>query len=321
MCTRQRTAGLAGGALPRPIWRRPGEYAGLARIRVLFGGHVRRLDRRSHLCAALNVWHYTPVEDETGQDRHSPFVKGLERGLSVIRVFSAQHDALTVADVARLTGFTRATARRSLLTLQRLGYVAGDGRQFRLTARVLDLGYAYLSSGQISEIAEPEMVALSELTTESVSAAVLDGLEVVYIARAPTKRLLGVTLSVGSRRPAPPTSMGRVLLADKPEEELRALFADAELVRHTKRTIVNLDELLTELAAVRRRGWALVDQEIEEGVRSIAAPIRDHNNRVVAAMNVVTNSGRVTIKQLTEEFLPALQDATAAVSDRLRARR
>ena len=188
--------------------------------------------------------------------------------MAVIQVFSRERPALTLSDVARHTGITRATARRILLTLEQLGHVRSDGRLFSLTPRVLNLGWAYLSSLNLWEIAQPLMEQLVEETGESCSAATLDLPDVVYVARVPTRRIMTVSLGVGTRLPVHATSMGHVLLADLPEEELDAFLATAELERFTEATITDHDRLRTRVAEVRRRGWALVDQELETGLRS-----------------------------------------------------
>lgn len=247
-------------------------------------------------------------------ERDADFVQSLQRGLSVLRVFDAEHARLTLSDVARLTGLTRATARRLLLTFERLGYMRTDSRHFELTPSVLDLGYAYLSSVQLPQVAQPFMESLSEQVHESVSASVLDGFEIVYVARVPTKRIMAISLSLGSRLPAASTSMGRVLLAGLCDEELDHFLATAPLVARTHRTIVDPDRLRGVIEEVRRQGWALVDEELEDGVRSVAAPVRDRAGRTVAAINVSTHAGRVGLRELRSDFLPALLDAAAGVS-------
>ena len=253
--------------------------------------------------------------------RRSPdFVQSLERGLAVIGAFDATHPRLTLADAAKRTGLTRATARRSLHTLQSLGYVAcNDGKWFELTPKVLDLGYSYLASLQVGDIAQPFMEALSERVDESVSAAVLDGTEIVYVARVPTKRIMRIALGLGSRLPALTTSMGRVLVADLPEAERRTLV-EADAVAPSRATPGprrSVDDMLELLSGVRQTGYALVDQELEQGLRSIAAPLRDRNGRTIAAMNVSTTVSRVTKERLLGQFLPALLESAAAISAQL----
>jgi IclR family transcriptional regulator, pca regulon regulatory protein len=235
----------------------------------------------------------------------------------VLRCFSAEHPALTLSEVARLTGLTRATARRLLLTFERLGYMRNDGRLFELTPLVLDLGYAYISSCKLPDLVQPDMEALSERCNESVSASVLDGDEIVYIARVPTKRIMTIALSLGSRLPAASTSMGRVLLADLPEDELRARLQAMTLTKRTERTEVDPDRLVAVIGKVRSQGWAMVDQELEDGVRSVAAPLRDRSGRAIAAINVSTHAGRVSLDELRGPILHALLEAVSAINVRL----
>lgn len=254
----------------------------------------------------------------TRSERH--FIQSLARGLAVLQVFSRQHPAVTLSEAASLTGLTRATARRILLTLQELGYVRAEGRRFLPTPRVLAIGYAYLSSLDLWEGAEPHMAELAERTGESCSAATLDGAEVVYVARVPARRVMAVNLSVGARLPAYPTSLGRVLLAALGPAELDEHLAGVELRALTPRTVTDPARLRGIMQEVRGQGWALVDQELEDGVRSIAAPVRDRAGRVVAAMNVSGHAGRVSVQQLREQFLPLLLAAAKQVSEQVRRR-
>lgn len=249
------------------------------------------------------------------ESERSQFVQSLERGLAVIRAFSGETPALTLSEVARLTGLTRATARRILLTLQSLGYVRSDGRLFSLTPQVLTIAHAYLSSLNLWEIARPAMEELVERTHESSSAATLDRTDIVYVARVPTKqRIMTISLAVGSRLPAHATSMGRVLLAHLSPAEQDEFFDRAELHPLTKRTVTDQGALRAILGGVRERGWALVDQELEEGVRSIAAPLRGSNGTVLAALNVSTHAGRVSLGTVRSEFLPALLETAEHIS-------
>jgi IclR family pca regulon transcriptional regulator len=245
-------------------------------------------------------------------------VQSLERGLAVIRAFDATHSALTLSEVAAATGVTRAAARRFLLTLAELGYVRSDGRYFSLTARVLELGYAYLSSLTLPEVAEPHLEALVAQVNESSSMSVLDGTDIVYVARVPVSRIMHVAISVGTRFPAYATSMGRVLLASLPDGELDKLLAEVKLERLTGRTVESSAALRTELARVRTQGWALVNQELEEGLRAIAAPVRDQTGAAVAAVNVSTHATR-TLESMRRDLLPPLLVATAAIERDLRA--
>lgn len=256
-------------------------------------------------------------EPDAGEARDSTTLQSLERGLAVMELFSREHPSLTLSEAAELAGLTRATARRILLTLERLGYVKRANRHFAPTAKLLSIGYAYLSSLDLWEVAEPYMEDLAEQTGESCSAAILDGTEIVYVARVPAKRIMRVALSVGSRLPAYATSMGRVLLAGLPPEELDVYFRTSTREQLTNRTTVDEAELRAELDNVRCRGWALVDQELEEGVRSVAAPLRNGQGRAVAALNVSSHAGRVKLDTLRDEFLPALLDTASRVSERL----
>jgi IclR family pca regulon transcriptional regulator len=253
----------------------------------------------------------------TDHPRSPDFVQSLERGLAVFSAFSRETPSMTLSEVARASDLTRATARRLLFTLCELGYASTDGKRFTLTPKVLDIGYAYLSSLDLAGIAQAEMEALVEQTHESCSAAVLDGNDVVYVARVPTKRIMAISLGLGSRLPAYAASMGRVLMADLEPDELDRHLASTTWEQLTPNTVTDETVLRAELDKVRCQGWALVDQELEEGVRSIAAPLRDARGRAIAALNVSSHAGRVKLSTLREEFLPALLATATRISDRL----
>ena len=246
------------------------------------------------------------------------FVQSLERGLSVIRAFDEDHSELTLSEVARITALTRAAARRFLHTLVELGYMRTDGRRFALRPKILELGYAYLSSLSLPEMAMPHLEQLVEKVHESSSVSVLDGDEVVYVARVPTKRIMTVAISVGTRFPAFATSMGRVLLAGQSDDWLDGYFASTELRPLTSHTIAEPVRLRRELNNIRSQGWALVDQELEEGLRSLAAPIRDSDNRIVAAVNVSTHASRRTLDGLRTDLLPPLLETARLIEEDLR---
>ncbi len=252
--------------------------------------------------------------------RRTDFVQSLDRGLAVIRCFSSEHPSLTLSEVAERTGLTRAAARRFLLTLQELGYVGSSGRQFSLRPRVLALGYAYLSSFSVAQIAQPHLEDLTEELHESCSVSVLDGDDIVYVARASANRIMTIALTVGTRLPPYPTSMGRVLLAGLPEAELDAHLSRARLRKLTEHTVDDPDQLRAILADVRAKGWAAVDQELEAGVRSIAVPIRDSSGRVVAAINASAHAARVPMRTLEKQFLPRLLDAAEQIDAELASR-
>jgi IclR family pca regulon transcriptional regulator len=251
--------------------------------------------------------------------REPYYVQSLQRGLAVIRAFDAGHPELTLSEVARLCGLTRAAARRFLLTLADLGYVRTDGRLFSLTPRVLELGYAFLSSLTLPEVAEPHLERLVAEVHESSSLCVLDGDDIVYVARVPTARIMTVSISVGTRFPAYATSMGRVLLAGLDGDQLDAYLSRAPLVGLTTRTVTRPEVLRAELAKVRQQGWALVDQELEDGLRSVAAPIRSRTGRVVAAVNLSAHASRTPLEAMRRELLPQLLAACARIDADLRA--
>ncbi|WP_158887752.1 IclR family transcriptional regulator domain-containing protein [Amycolatopsis anabasis] len=252
--------------------------------------------------------------DEVGEGtRGAHHVQSLERGLAVIKAFNAGAPELTLSEVARVTGLTRAAARRFLLTLADLGYVRTDGKHFSLTARVLELGYAFLSSLSLPEVAQPHLERLSAEVHESSSVSVLEGGDIVYIARVAVSRIMTVTINVGTRFPAHATSMGHVLLAGLDADALAAYLAEAELTRLTSHTLTSPAALRAELVKVREQGWAMVDQELEEGLRSVAAPIRDRHGAVVAAVNVSTHASRTTPESVRGEMVPPLLAAAARI--------
>jgi IclR family transcriptional regulator, pca regulon regulatory protein len=254
---------------------------------------------------------------DAGQPPPREFVQGLQRGFAVIKAFAADAPRLTIADVADRTGLTRAVARRYLFTLSELGYVVQNGAQFALTPRVLDLGFTYLSTVDVATVAQPVMETVAERLHESCSVSVLDGTECVYVARVPAKRIMSINLAVGSRLPAHATSMGKVLLAALSPESLNAYFAAATLHQLTRRTICTEPALRKALRDVRERGWAFADQESEDGVRTVAAPLYNRTLTVQAAINVAGHASRVSMKALRNEHLPLLLDAARDISSAL----
>jgi IclR family pca regulon transcriptional regulator len=243
------------------------------------------------------------------------YLQSLARGISVLSVLGeGGTDGLTLSEAAAATGLPRATARRSLLTAVRQGYVATDGHRFRILPRVLELGYARLSQLTLGELAQPHLVTLVSLVHESTSMAVLDGDDVRYVARAAAGRIMSVDIMIGTRFPAYATSMGRVLLADRPPAERESLIGDRQLRALTKYTVTDRTQLLAILDDVARDGYALVDQELEEGLRSIAVPVRDTAGVAVAAVNVSMHAARTSPAQGRSEVLPLLKAAAAAIS-------
>jgi IclR family pca regulon transcriptional regulator len=248
------------------------------------------------------------------------YVQSFARGLSVIRSFSAAAPSQSLTDVAAKTGLDRAGARRILLTLQALGYVAQEGRQFRLTARILDLGYAYLSTTPLWNLAEPVMEDLVREVQESCSISVLEGTEIVYILRVPTSQIMAINLAIGSRLPAWCSSMGRVLLAGLPPEQLAQVIAQSDLTPRTRFTETAPTRLGKIMAQVRADGHAVVNQELEEGLCSIAVPLFDRAGNVIAAMNLSGNANRVSPAQMTRKLLPSLKSAATRINQALRMR-
>jgi len=242
------------------------------------------------------------------------YVQSFARGLEVIRSFSASAPRQTLSDVAAATGLTRAGARRILLTLQTLGYVQADGKHFALTPRILDLGFAYLSSMPIWNRAEPVMEALVAQVHESCSAAVLDATDVVYVLRVPTHKIMRITLGVGSRLPAWCTSLGRLLLGELEPAALQERLAQSQLEAFTRHTITDPAALLARIAQARKQGWCLVNQELEEGLISVAAPIVDRGGRMVAALNISGQANRTSAKVMQESMLPPLLEAARSIS-------
>ncbi|MES2688142.1 MAG: IclR family transcriptional regulator [Pseudomonadota bacterium] len=242
------------------------------------------------------------------------YVQSFARGLEVIRSFSAQSPRQTLSEVAARSGLSRAGARRILLTLQTLGYVSGDGKYFSLTPRILDLGFAYLSSMPIWNLAEPVMEDLVEEVRESCSAAVLDGTDIVYVLRVATHKIMSITLGVGSRLPAYCTSMGRVLLAALPEAQAMACLEASRPEALTRHTVTDIDALRQKLVQTRKQGWCLVNQELEEGLVSMAAPIYDRAGRTVAALNISGQANRTSAKVMQETMLQPLQQAAQTIS-------
>jgi IclR family pca regulon transcriptional regulator len=258
-----------------------------------------------------------PLPSEPAQ-HNGEFVQSLDRGLAVIRAFDADHPELTLSEVARQTGLTRAAARRFLHTLVEIGYMrTGDGGKFALRPKILELGFSYLSSLSLPQLALPHMEQLVECVHESSSMCVLDGNEIVYVARVPTKRIMAVVIAVGTRFPAYVTSMGRVLLAGRSDDWLDGYLSSVELRRLTTHTTTDRAELRAELLRIRAQGWAIVDQELEEGLRSVAAPVRDTTGRVVAAVNVAVNASRRTGAEVTADVVPLLLDTARRIEQDL----
>ena len=251
-------------------------------------------------------------------DGNPDFVLSLARGLRVIESFEGHTEGQSVADVARFAKLSRAAARRSLITLEMLGYVESAGRTYRLKTRILKLGFSYLASNSLPAMAQPTLERITELVHESSSLSVLEGNEIVYIGRSTAKRVMSVGLSVGSRLPAYCTSMGRVLLASLPEPELASYMDRIEVKPLTPKTILDKAVLGGIIRQVRLDGFAVTDEELELGLRSIAVPVKNHQGRVLGAMNIGVHAARVSAAEMIHRFLPILQEHAALLTPLLR---
>jgi IclR family transcriptional regulator, pca regulon regulatory protein len=246
---------------------------------------------------------------ETGPD----FIEALARGLDVLRCFRPGHQVMTLSEIAAATGLARPTVRRILLTLDELGYVRTAERGFALTPRVLELGMAYVNSLSMWDVARPHMQRLVAQTNESTSLAQLDGSDIVYVARVAVPKIVTLSVVIGTRFPAPATSMGKILLAALSRTELTETLAMASKSGITSRWQPTRDELDTALRETRARGWALADQELALGIRSIATGVRDGDGNVVAAINVTVHAAETTVETLTEQYLPLLLRTAADI--------
>ncbi|THV20722.1 IclR family transcriptional regulator domain-containing protein [Peteryoungia ipomoeae] len=238
---------------------------------------------------------------------------GFVKGLRVMEAFGPDHQRLSIAEAAERSGLDRATTRRCLLTLAEHGYADYDGKFFALTSKVLRLGHAWLSSTPLPLLLQPHLDQLSERVGHSASASVLDGTEIVYIARAAQKRVMSINLMPGSRLPAYSASMGRVLLSGLADAEVMAILAASELKANTPHTLADPQQLLAEIAMVREQGYAVIDQELEIGLCSIAVPIRNGRGRIVAAINVGASAAVLAARDLPSYCLTAMRE----VQDRL----
>ena len=250
----------------------------------------------------------------TETDSDGDFVVSLARGLCVIEALGDARRGLSLSEVARAAGFSRASARRLLLTLERLGYVHQEDRRFVLLPRVLRLGYGFIASMSLAEIMQNDMEEVVRTLKESCSAAMLDGDEIVYVARVPTTRIMTVALTVGTRLPAYCTSMGRVLLSGLTDDEVRAYLRRVPLKPLTPSTVIDPKRLLEIVREARRDGYAMVDQELEAGVRSCAVPLFDRSRRIFATLNASGHASRVNCEDLRTRFLPTLQTAALRIS-------
>ncbi|MXG90040.1 IclR family transcriptional regulator domain-containing protein [Nocardioides flavescens] len=256
-------------------------------------------------------------ESEEGPGRHRDFVQSLERGLAIIRVFDADRPRLTVSEIAQVAGLTRAAVRRFLFTLTELGYVQPHRNGYELTPRVLELGYSYLSALTFPDVALPHLEKLVAETGEASEGSILDRGDVVYVVRVPGPALMTISVSIGARRPAYATAMGRALLADRPTAEIDDYLARTELVPMLPNTITDKGALRGELAKVREQGYALVNQELEIGLVAVAVPVHDRHGQTRAAINLSTHVGRKSVDDM-RALVPRVQQAAADIELGLR---
>lgn len=245
------------------------------------------------------------------------YVQSLERGLAVLLAFSDKHPRLTLGQLAELTGLSRPTVRRLVLTLARLGYVREEGRAYALTPHVLALGYAFTSSLNLTELAQPLMEEVTEITGHTCSLAALDGEDAVFLLRVPSRRAMAHLLLIGTRLPAFASAIGRVLLAGLPDHEVEEFLRHGSFPRITVHTETDPDRLRERICTVRRQGWELVDQELAEGVRSLSVPVRASGGRVIAALGMSVPAGSVDVPEIHRAYLPPMMRAAKEISRRL----
>ena len=254
------------------------------------------------------------MQEEMLSEDSRDFVTALASGLEVIQTFDHEHPRMTLSEVATRTGMNRAKARRFLLTLHALGYVRKQQRYFELAPRVLQLGYAFLSANNYRDVIQQHLEDITAETGESSSLGVLDGNDVIYVARSAAKhRLMAITLSVGTRLPAAHTSMGRMLLAQLSDTDLDHFLASVALESYTDKTVTDVSELRNQIIKARQQGYAISDQELDSGLRSIAVPVYDAKQHLMGAINISTNAARVDLDTLINVYLPVLQNKVAQV--------
>ncbi|HWD01955.1 MAG TPA: IclR family transcriptional regulator C-terminal domain-containing protein [Amycolatopsis sp.] len=253
------------------------------------------------------------MAEREGSAGLAPVVRAFDRGLDVLTCFSAERADMSVTEVASECGFDRATARRLLRTLESLGYVECAGSRYRLTAKVLELGYATIGSESFAEMVQPYLEDVAHTVDHSCSLAVLDGDTAVFLARAAVRRVMSIRLAPGARVPAAASGVGRALLSGHTPAQLAAYFERFPPLRYTDRTITDIAELTRAISAAREQGWAMIDQELERGVRSVAVPLHDGTGAVVAAVTIGTHAGQVDDDTLFTVILPRLKECAAAI--------
>ena len=258
-----------------------------------------------------------PKRDDGEERGNTDFIESLDRGLRVFELFGAQSRPMTLSDVAKAAELPRATARRILFTLERAGYVASDGKLFALTPRVLALAGSYMTSNQVITILQPVLDRISSAAQEISSLAVLDGHDVIFVARASPARVFSAGIDLGYRLPAYCTSVGRAMLGKYSNAELAAALEAMELKAMTTLTVTDKELLLATIMTDREKGYSLVDREAEPGFRSISVPVRRYDGEIVAAINMGAHVDRVSTGEMIDRFLPLLREAAAAVQPTL----
>jgi len=248
----------------------------------------------------------------TGTNHSKDFLKTLDKGMMVIKSFDSESPRMTLTQVASKTKMSRASARRFLLTLQDLGYVIKVDDSFQLTAKILEIGHQYLSNLNFIEVITPFMREVSRKLFKACSASILNDTDIVYVARIPSQhQILSVNLNIGSRLPAYCTSMGRVLLGNLNEEELNLHFEQAHLISHTTHTVTEVGKLRKLVSLVREDGYCIVNQELEENLCSVAVPVRNQQGQILCAINVGMPVGKLKVRDITQDYLPVLQEAAS----------
>jgi IclR family transcriptional regulator, pca regulon regulatory protein len=248
------------------------------------------------------------------RDGSRDFIEALARGLDVIRVFRPHQPVMSLTAVAGAAGLPRPTARRVLLTLEQLGYVRAADRGFELTPRVLELGMSYVLSRNLWDLARPHMERLVTQTHESSSIAQLDGSDIVYVARVAVPKIVALAVTIGTRFPAMQTSLGKVLLAAMPLAQAEQVLAEPSRSGITPRFLPTAEQRAATLLQIRARGWALTDEELAAGIRSVAAPLRNGDGQVIASLNVNAHAAETPVEVLTGQYLPLLLQTASAIS-------
>jgi IclR family pca regulon transcriptional regulator len=257
------------------------------------------------------------LKREDREERATDFIESLDRGLRVLEIFGGSRQPMTLSDLAKTAELPRATARRILFTLERAGFVASDGKLFRLTPRVLMLASSYLASNHVVSVLQPALDRLSSEAQEISSMAILDGNDVVFVARASPTRIFSSGIDIGYRLPAFCTSVGRVLLSRLADDELAAALDRMELAPLTPFTVTDRKLLLRTIVTDRAQGYSLVDREAEPGFRSVSVPVRRYDGAIIAAINMGAHVDRVSAEEMVERFLPLLREASASVKSML----